>query len=80
MIEKFTALAANSFMKIQFQNSIKKKGAVPVGRAPVDSWRLRTSLLRGASEGLAVATNEPTDFDGLARSDGRSVFVDDVHA
>jgi len=27
-------LAANSFMKIQSQNSIKKKGAVPVGRAP----------------------------------------------
>jgi len=27
MIEKFTALAANSFMKIQFQNLIKKKGS-----------------------------------------------------
>lgn len=37
MIEKFTALAANSFMKIQIQNSIKKKGAVPEGRAP-DYW------------------------------------------
>lgn len=34
MIEKFTALAANSFIKIQFQNLIKRKGAVPGGRAP----------------------------------------------
>lgn len=33
MIEKFTALAANSFIKIQFQNLEKKKEAVPEGRA-----------------------------------------------
>ncbi len=39
MIEKFTALAANSFMKIQIQKKLrKKKGAVPEGRAPVDDW------------------------------------------
>ena len=37
MIEKFTALAANSFMKIQSQNLIKKKEAVPEGRASVAS-------------------------------------------
>src|SRR3989338_8747326 len=66
-------------MKIQSQNLIKKKGAVPVGRAPVDGWRLRTSLLRGAPARLVVAASEPTDFDGLTRSDGRAVFVDDVH-
>jgi len=34
MIKKFTAFAANSFMKIKFQNLRKKKGAVPEGRAP----------------------------------------------
>ena len=33
MIEKFTALAANSFMKIQIQNPIKRKEAIPEGRA-----------------------------------------------
>ncbi|OHA39550.1 MAG: hypothetical protein A3I97_00190 [Candidatus Taylorbacteria bacterium RIFCSPLOWO2_02_FULL_44_35] len=33
-LEKITALAANSFMKIHYQNLRKKKGAVPEGRAP----------------------------------------------
>ena len=34
---RISVLAANSFMEIQSQNLIKKKGAVPVGRAP-DGW------------------------------------------
>ncbi len=67
-------------MKNQFQNSIKKKGAVPVGRAPVDDWRLRTSLLRGAATGLIVAASETTDFDGLSRSNGRTVLVENDYS
>jgi len=67
-------------MKIQFQNSIKKKGAVPVGRAPVDGWRFRMSLLCGTATGLAVAASETANLDGLTRSDGRLVFVDDVYS
>ena len=54
MIEKFTALAANSFMKIQFQNSIKKKGAVPVGRAPDFGGKAEELLLGVGRELLRV--------------------------
>ena len=43
--------AANSFIKIQFQNLRKKKGAVPEGRAP-DYWN---SLL---APGLVLADDE----------------------
>ena len=63
MIEKFTALAANSFMKIQFQNSIKKKGAVPVGRAPVDEWRVRKTIL-GRLEGVGWCSLAETTTTG----------------
>src|SRR3989344_5535376 len=49
MIEKFTALAANSFMKIQFQNPIKKE-VVPEGRASVASSLARDfAFLCGAA-------------------------------
>ena len=49
MIEKFTALAANSFMKIQFQNSIKRKGLTAITRGKPLMWL--EPLLRLAHEG-----------------------------
>ncbi len=40
MIEKkFTTLTENSFIKTQSQNSIKKKGAAPVGRVLIIETR-----------------------------------------
>jgi len=55
-------------MKYNYQKLRKKKGAVPEGRAPVDGWR------------FVVTASEPTNFDGLTRSCGKLVFVDDGYS